>query len=198
MANREYRHPNLGTTYMTQRPTIELVYEFHEVFQHHMAMSPRIPNQDILRLRAALLVEEVGEYLRAGGYNHPRIQQMFDSILDFIRRSNEPQTFVDMIEAADALGDIDYVTAGANLAWGFPAYAIINNIHESNMSKIGADGKPHWDAVGKTIKGPNYRAPKLLPILLQFARGETVQHLTSMERQKGLPIDRSIFDSAGS
>ena len=64
-------------------------------------------------------------------------------------------------EVADALTDILYVTYGAGHAFGIDLDKCFNEVQESNMSKLGQDGKPICNEGGKVMKGPNYFKPNL-------------------------------------
>ena len=64
-------------------------------------------------------------------------------------------------EAADALTDILYVTYGAGHAFGIDLDKCFNEVQDSNMSKLGQDGKPIYNEGGKVMKGPNYFKPDL-------------------------------------
>ena len=67
----------------------------------------------------------------------------------------------DILEVADALTDILYVTYGAGHAFGIDLDKCFNEVQESNMSKLGSDGKPIYNESGKVMKGPNYFKPDL-------------------------------------
>ncbi len=67
----------------------------------------------------------------------------------------------DLKEVADALTDILYVTYGAGHAFGIDLDKCFDEVQQSNMSKIGEDGKPIYNENGKVMKGPNYFKPNL-------------------------------------
>ena len=67
----------------------------------------------------------------------------------------------DLLEAADALTDILYVTYGAGHAFGIDLDSCFQEVQNSNMSKLGNDGKPIYNDQGKVMKGPNYFKPDL-------------------------------------
>ena len=67
----------------------------------------------------------------------------------------------DLIEVADALTDILYVTYGAGHAFGIDLDKCFQEVQNSNMSKLGIDGKPIYNEFGKVLKGPNYFKPNL-------------------------------------
>jgi len=67
----------------------------------------------------------------------------------------------DLIEVADALTDILYVTYGAGHAFGIDLDKCFDEVQNSNMSKLGEDGIPIYNEAGKVMKGPNYFKPDL-------------------------------------
>lgn len=75
----------------------------------------------------------------------------------------------DIVEIADALADIVYIVAGTALAYGIPLDKVFDEVHASNMSKLGEDGKPLIREDGKVEKGPNYFAPRLRELLAKTA-----------------------------
>ena len=66
-----------------------------------------------------------------------------------------------LLEVADALTDILYVTYGAGHAFGIDLDKCFDEVQRSNMSKLGKDGKPIYNDQGKVMKGPNYFKPNL-------------------------------------
>ena len=73
----------------------------------------------------------------------------------------------DMVEVADALGDMLYILCGTVLEHGmqYKIEEVFDEIQRSNMSKLGADGKPVYREDGKILKGPNYFRPSIEAIL---------------------------------
>jgi len=73
----------------------------------------------------------------------------------------------DLVEVADALGDMLYILCGTIIEHGMhdKIEEVFNEIQRSNMSKLGADGKPIYRADGKVLKGPNYFKPDIASIL---------------------------------
>jgi len=67
----------------------------------------------------------------------------------------------DIVEIADALTDILYVTYGAGHAFGIDLDKCFEEVQRSNMSKLGVDGKPIYREDGKVLKGPNFFEPDL-------------------------------------
>ena len=118
---------------------------FHDTFGIPNERSPvSTISNDIIDLRDRLRAEENLEYLEAAKGN-------------------------DMIEVADALGDMLYILCGTIIAHGFQdkMEAIFNEIQRSNMSKLDNNGKPIYRKDGKVMKGPNYFKPDLKEILKQ-------------------------------
>ena len=149
--------------------TVKLVKEFHQKFGHPVAEALTIPSEGIRLLRFRLLVEEVVEFGRAIGIAGlcESTQEEFEAMVKKLLNQYHinPFAVVNVAEAADALGDIDYVTQGANLVFGFPAEAVVAEIHRANMSKLGADGLPIYDDHGKIQKGPNYAPPDVKKVI---------------------------------
>ena len=116
---------------------------FHEAFGVKISNKPTLElSKDILKLRHSLMQEENNEYLKA------------------VDEKN-------LIEVADALGDMLYILCGTILTHGFQNLIedIFDEIQSSNMSKLGDDGKPIYRNDGKVLKGPNYFKPNIESIL---------------------------------
>lgn len=121
---------------------IEMVEEFHDAFNVHNNKEPQLlPEEDFL-LRHKLMKEENDEYLDA----------CWDG---------------DIVGIADALGDQLYILLGTMLKHGLQHKMedVFVEIHRSNMSKLGPDGKPILREDGKVLKGPNYFKPNIKKIL---------------------------------
>ena len=122
---------------------IAAVETFHKAFGLDVNTQPvtDLPKA-ILDLRFSLMDEENREYLEAAKKN-------------------------DMVEVADALGDMLYILCGTILTHGMQDLIdeVFEEIQRSNMSKLGADGKPIYREDGKVLKGPNYFTPDLKSIL---------------------------------
>ena len=114
----------------------DLAGDFMKAFGQEVLSIPKLPEPDLAKLRLELIREEVEE-LNVG------IEGM------------------DIVEIADALTDILYVVYGAGHAFGINLDDCFKEVHDSNMSKLGADGKPIYREDGKVMKGPNYRPPSL-------------------------------------
>jgi len=114
----------------------ERVRKFMETFGQEVKKKAQFPNKKIMALRYDLIKEELEELKLAIDNN-------------------------DIKEVADALTDILYVTYGAGHAFGINLDKCFNEVQNSNMSKLGLDGKPIYNEKGKVMKGPNYFKPDL-------------------------------------
>jgi predicted HAD superfamily Cof-like phosphohydrolase len=112
------------------------VKKFMQTFGQEVRSKAEFPNEKIVQLRYELIKEELEELRQA--------------IKD-----------KDLKEVADALTDILYVTYGAGHAFGIDLDKCFKEIQDSNMSKLGSDGKPIYNEYGKVMKGPNYFKPDL-------------------------------------
>lgn len=143
------------------------VGEFHRSFSLPVEPLPVVPDDRTVRLRLALLLEEFHELAEATCQSPDADQQAFLETLSRAREQLEGlRNFdVDLVEVADALTDINYVTYGAGHTFGIDLNATCEEVHRSNMSKLGADGKPVKDERGKVLKGPDYSPPSLERVL---------------------------------
>ena len=89
------------------------------------------------------------------------IQLRFDLIREELSELQDALKKKDLKEVADALTDILYVTYGAGHAFGINLDECFQEVQNSNMSKLGVDGKPIFNEKGKVMKGPNYFKPNL-------------------------------------
>ena len=107
-----------------------------ETFGQEIREKASFPKDSICSLRIDLIKEELNELEEAINNN-------------------------DIKEVADALTDILYVTYGAGHAFGVDLDKCFEEVQNSNMSKLGKDGKPIYNDKGKVMKGPNYFKPNL-------------------------------------
>ena len=119
------------------------VKEFHKAFKLDYLDKPKDDlGADKNKLRFNLMKEENEEYFEAANNN-------------------------DMVEVADALGDMLYILCGTIIEHGMQHKIdeIFSEIQNSNMSKLGADGNPIYREDGKVLKGPNYFKPNIKGVL---------------------------------
>ena len=114
----------------------ELVKKFLEVYGQEVKSVPAWPESKIVKLRYDLIEEELLELQDATG-DH------------------------DIVAVADALTDLLYVVYGAGHSYGIDLDRCFREVHRSNMSKLGKDGKPIRNEAGKVMKGPDYSEPDL-------------------------------------
>lgn len=144
------------------------VREFHEAFGQPVVWHPTVPPLDRRILRAKLIFEEFLEYLDASGLGmifNTKDKNPQAQFFEIINNPDGTRRQPDMIEAADGLADLRYVVDGSNLEWGFPGSKILREVHRSNMSKLGEDGKPIRREDGKVLKGPHFTPPDIASIL---------------------------------
>ena len=118
----------------------EKVGIFMKTFGQEVKTKAELSNNKINELRISLINEELEELKKAIEDN-------------------------DILEVADALTDILYVTYGAGHAFGVNLDKCFDEVQKSNMSKLGGDGKPIYNESGKVMKGPNYFKPNLKKFL---------------------------------
>ena len=137
---------------------------FHRAFSLPVEPTPMVPDDATV---LALLLEEFHELAEATCQNASDAQQAFLATLALAREQLDAldRFEVDLVEVADALTDINYVTYGAGHTFGIDLNVCCEEVHRSNMSKLGADGKPVKDARGKVLKGPDYSPPSLDRVL---------------------------------
>ena len=111
-----------------------------QTFGQDIKNKPSFPSEKIVSLRSALIEEELSELKEA------------------VKNK-------DISEVADALTDILYVTYGAGHAYGIDLDKCFDEVQNSNMSKLGNDGKPIFNESGKVMKGPNYFKPNFKKFL---------------------------------
>ena len=113
---------------------------FMKTFGQEVKDKPAFSTDKINKLRINLIVEELEE------------------LKDAMKNK-------DLLEVADALTDILYVTYGAGHAFGINLDKCFNEVQNSNMSKLDENGKPIYNEFGKVMKGPNYFKPNLQKII---------------------------------
>ena len=122
--------------------TINQVKEFHKLYEVPIRDTPGMPSMQRALLRVKLLNEE--------------LEELADAIATH-----------DVVEILDALTDLQYILDGSYLEFGMQdlKQKAFDEVHKSNLSKLGDDGKPVKREDGKVIKGPNYRPPNLAQFL---------------------------------
>ena len=118
----------------------EKVGLFMKTFGQEVKIKPELSTEKINKSRVSLINEELEEFKSAIKDN-------------------------DLKEVADALTDILYVAYGAGHAFGINLDKCFDEVQESNMSKLGNDGKPIYNNEGKVMKGPKYFKPDLSKFL---------------------------------
>lgn len=142
------------------------VREFHEVFGHPVSYDPKAaPDIGVRVLRVQMLASELVELARAMGVKLKIDTTQAGDEDAAVLCADDGSGRYDPVESADALGDLRYIVDGGNLVCGFPGELVLAEIHRSNMSKLGADGKPVKREDGKILKGPNYFKPNIAKVI---------------------------------
>ena len=89
-------------------------------------------------------------------------QALLDEEVDELRAA---VASADVVGIADALADIVYIACGTAHAYGIDLDAVVAEVHRSNMTKLGGDGRPVYRGDGKVLKGPSYEPPRLSEVL---------------------------------
>ena len=116
------------------------VKTFMETYGQEVKTKSEFPDEKIVKLRIDLIKEEL------------------DELTEAIKNK-------DIVEVADALTDILYVTYGAGHSFGINLDKCFSEVQKSNMSKLDKDGNPIFNESGKVMKGPNYFQPNLKKFL---------------------------------
>ena len=104
---------------------------------------------ELLALRSKLLAEELNELQH----------EIERGIAELAARGDvERETKLNLLKE---MADVQYVLSGMAVTFGLPLEAVFGRVHDSNMSKLGEDGKPALREDGKVLKGPRYHPPKL-------------------------------------
>ena len=113
--------------------------------------------------KVGLFMKTFGQEVKVkSGFSSEKINKLrIDLIEEELEELKEAVNKKDLKEAIDALTDILYVTYGAGHAFGVNLDNCFEEVQNSNMSKLGADGKPIYNENGKVMKGPNYFKPNL-------------------------------------
>lgn len=123
-----------------ENTNFEMVGQFMTAFGQEVRTEAKMPTVNLQALRYDLIKEELQEFWEATCKD-------------------------DLVGVADALTDLLYVVYGAGHAYGINLDTCFTEVHASNMSKLGEDGKPIYREDGKVLKGPNFFEPELEEIV---------------------------------
>ena len=121
----------------------EKVKTFMKAFGQEVKNKPNFPDEEVVELRLNLINEEFIELVNATQENS-------------------------LVDIADALSDLLYVVYGAGHTFGLDLDKCFEEVHRSNMSKLGEDGNPIYRKDGKILKGTNFREPDLKGVLYEW------------------------------
>jgi len=136
---------------------LQQLWDFQSAYNQARSSKPRLLEPDEFYLRYRLGKEELIEYLEACNND-------------------------DLVEITDALADQLYILLGTMVAHGMGDIIedVFDEVHRSNMSKLGEDGKPIYREDGKVLKGPNFSPPNI------------EQFLTASQGQLEIPFDEEV------
>jgi len=138
-----------------------LVRRFHHVYGLPVQTDGASLERKSLHMRMSLIAEEFVELVGAVYGQAARTE----AESGYHRAVAVDDGTRDTVEAADALADLVYVIYGMALETGIDLPAVLAEVQRSNMSKLGADGKPIYREDGKVLKGPGYFAPDVAEVL---------------------------------
>jgi predicted HAD superfamily Cof-like phosphohydrolase len=127
------------------------VTEFHQAFGVPAPNKPQAPGLDRVQLRLRLIGEEFCELVNALGCDPQTLKELETAVDWSIRHLGS----VDLVDAADALADLDYVIEGTRLEFGIDGEPIADEVHRSNMAKLGQKPRPD----GKITKPEGWQPP---------------------------------------
>lgn len=146
---------------MDPRDPESLVRQFHEMYAVPIAQGAPEVDRGRVHMRMALIGEELAELV--GAVYGARARAMIEEAFTAAVAADDGTR--DTVEAADALGDLVYVIYGMALECGIPLADVLAEIQASNLSKLGADGRPIYREDGKILKGPDYIRPDIARVL---------------------------------
>lgn len=111
-----------------------MVKDFHKAFNHPYSDKPKLMDMDRANKRYSWILEEINEFIKATTEN-------------------------DLYEQVDAMIDVIYFALGTLVELGVPPAEIFSIVQTANMSKLFADGKPHYNDIGKVIKPEGWEDP---------------------------------------
>lgn len=146
----------------------EQVKAFHRAYGQPVCDVPKVPADDRVRLRLRLIAEEFFELLESA--SSVADSSLLNMLGDVKRNTaywiNNVMIHVDLPEFVDALADLDYVIEGSRLEFGVDGEPVAAEVHRSNLSKLGADGKAVCRPDGKVTKGPSFSPPDIESVLV--------------------------------
>jgi len=157
----------------------ERIIEFNRAFNLPIAQEPTLIPEERWKLRIDLIQEE----------------------LDELKEAYEKG---DLIEQADALGDLDYLIQGGAVESGIKLDPVFKEIHNSNMSKLDSNGKPIYRNDGKVMKGENYFKPNIKAALKpsfylteeEYIHGYIQEVIQLVCDEHGLEVHSDIFSKS--
>ncbi|MDO4606493.1 MAG: GNAT family N-acetyltransferase [Bowdeniella nasicola] len=150
----------LAGTSAPPRTVTEQVLQFHRTYGMVIGQGPARVDHPDMAMRLRLIAEEFCELVEAS-----RGVEAAETVRQALSDVEKIPVDADLIATADALGDLTYVIYGLAILANIPLDDVISEIHRSNMTKLGADGKPIKREDGKILKGPNFSPPNIAEVV---------------------------------
>lgn len=153
----------------------EKVGQFNDACDCHREPEIGMPPAEVVRMRLALITEELDELVDACAAG-------------------------DIVEIADALADLEYVVLGAGHTFGLPSQAVFDEVHRSNMAKVGPGGKVIKREDGKILKPAHWTPPDVAGVLAKHGydvpdRCEGCDKPATMQDSEGVPLCKECYES---
>lgn len=148
----------------SEKSNFDLVHDFHVAFDNGYK-DPEIQNRDRVLLRGKLMLEELLEVFDELGLEIGFAENLQLIVL----HQPKAATFkINKAKVAKELADLLYVTYGSGDTMDIPMDEVYREVHRSNMSKLGADGKPVYREDGKVLKGSQYEPANIDRVLQEY------------------------------
>lgn len=165
------------------------VQHFMRLSEQPMLTKPGVPSDDLVRFRWKIHIEEVWEGLSACfAFYDKRTAEVTRGLMD--RLIAQSSVRVDLVELADAIGDIDYISEGTRLTFGIDGGPVAAEIHRSNLAKV--ENGILRNGIGKIVKPPGWTPPDILGVLKE----QGYQPPPEIDRGACSEIERGIDESA--
>jgi predicted HAD superfamily Cof-like phosphohydrolase len=152
-----------------KKSSLQMVLEFHEAYDCPAYKTPTLPDYKMAYEEVGYLFEALSKKFK-DSKNNSRTFLRMKLIFEEFKELCEAMRDGDFVGIVDGLCDLRYVADGT--AWEFGVAELFNEaiaeVHRSNMSKLGTDGKPIYREDGKVLKGPNFTPPNLITIIQKY------------------------------
>ena len=145
------------------------VLEFHKLFNQPIEPVPTIPDRKTISSSVMLVIEEALEFVEGCMGQIPE-KAIIEDLIRNVLNLRQPKP--DLVQIADALGDLEYVLEGARLAFGIDGESVADAIHESNLKKVGGATREVGGGGMKVGKPAQWTPPDIEGVLFKQNSGE--------------------------